>query len=311
MKRKTIKFLCVIATAFLVRSFFIGCAKSGEKNNNTNSSYENSQDNDDLSNNVHIVDEESEVHFIDTGNSDAILIKCEDKAILIDGGDNNDEKLVVSYLKNQGVERIDYMIATHPHSDHIGGLDAVIKELDVKNLLVANGQANTKTYRDFIEAAANKGLNPSVPLEGAVFYLESNSYIKIFNTNGGINTNEESLVTLFVNGEDKFLFTGDAEEGTEKEILNDMIDVDVLKISHHGSKTSTSGEFLERVNPEYAVITVGENNKYKHPHEVTMEKLKENGIEVYRTDECGDIIFKSSGNNVSTDSVLGSYSYRG
>lgn len=298
MKKKTIKFLCTIATVFLVGNFILGCTND-EKNHGNN-----------LEQIVQNISTDSEIHFLDTGNSDSILIKCNGKNILIDGGENNDEELIVSYLKNQGIYKIDYMIATHPHADHIGGLDAVIKSITVENLLVANGEANTKTYRDFIDAAASKGLNPSVPIEKAKFYLGDNSYIQIFNTNGGENINEQSLVTLFINGNDKFLFTGDAEKGTEKEILNDMEDVDVLKVSHHGSKTSTSDEFLEKIKPEYAVITVGKDNSYKHPNQEVMERLEKNNIEVYRTDECGNIIFQSSGSGVFTQNNIGSYSYR-
>lgn len=283
---------------FLVGNFILGCT-------NSNKSYGNNSEQV-----VQNISTDSEVHFLDTGNSDSILIKCNGRNILIDGGENNDEELIINYLKDQGVYKIDYIIATHPHADHIGGLDAVIKSIDVENLLVANGEANTKTYRDFIEAAASKGLNPSVPIEGAKFYLGDDSHIEIFNTNGGENTNEQSLVTLFTNGYDKFLFTGDAERGTEKEILDKMEDVDVLKVSHHGSKTSSSDEFLEKVNPEYAVITVGKNNIYKHPSKETMERLEKNNIKVYRTDECGNIIFKSSGNGVFTQNNTGSYSYR-
>ncbi|MGL5244688.1 MAG: MBL fold metallo-hydrolase, partial [Sarcina sp.] len=159
----------------------------------------------------------SKIHFIDTGNSDAILIQGS-KNVLIDGGDNNDESMLVQYLKKQGIQKLDYMIATHPHADHIGGLDAVINALPVENLLVANGSADTKTYKDFINAAANKGLNPSVPLEGAKFELGDGAYMQVYNSNGGSNTNEQSLVTLYVNGNDKALFTGDAESEAENEV---------------------------------------------------------------------------------------------
>lgn len=250
---------------------------------------------------------ESTVHFINTGNSDSILIKGE-KSVLIDGGDNDDEKLIVDYLEQQGIKELEYVIATHPDADHCGGLDAVFENVKVNNLLVGNSTKPTKTYQDFIKSAANKGVNGSTPLEGAKFNLESNSYLQIFNVKGGSDPNESSLITLYVNGKDKFLLTGDAGEESEKKILNDMIDVDVLKVGHHGSKTSTSQEFLDKIKPEYAIITCGKDNNYGHPHKETMDRLSRvNNLNLHRTDECGTIVFKSTGNGVSTDCKSASF----
>ena len=246
------------------------------------------------------------IHFIDTGNSDSILIKDETSSVLIDGGDNEDGETVVNYLKQQGINKLTYMIATHPHADHIGGLDTILDAVSVDTLYVANGNADTKTYRDFIESAMNQGLTPSVPLEDSNFKLTHSSF-KIFNTNGGNDANEQSLVVLFSHGNDKFLFMGDAEKGTEKELLNKMVDVDVLKLGHHGSSSSTGVDFFNKVSPEYAVIPVGTDNKYGHPHKETMTLLEKNKVEVHRNDECGTIIFISSGNGVHTDCSPGSY----
>ncbi|MEG2353962.1 MAG: ComEC/Rec2 family competence protein [Clostridium sp.] len=254
--------------------------------------------------------EEATIHFIDTGNSDSILIIQGDNSILIDGADNDDGNNIVNYLKKYNVNSITYMIATHPHADHIGGLDTIINNVKVENLLVANGSSDTKTYKDFITAASNKGLSPSVPLENAEFKLSDSSYIKILNSNGGSDANEQSLVTLFVNGDDKSLFTGDIEAETEGEILDRLPKINLLKVAHHGSKSSTTSAFLNKVNPEYAVLTVGKDNKYNHPHSETMNKLKTANIEVHRTDECSNVIFKSSGSGITTTCPIGSYSYR-
>ena len=247
---------------------------------------------------------EAEIHFIDTGNSDAILIMAEDQAMLIDAGDNDDEQLVVNYLKNQGVTKLEYIIATHPHADHIGGLDAVIESYQVNQLLVANGDAETKTYTDFINAAMNKGLSPSVPLEDSKFTLGS-SYFTVMNTNGGNDTNNQSLVIEYVNGEDKMLFMGDAEKEVEEELLPKLSKVDLLKVGHHGSSSSTTEEFFKKVDPTYSVILCSAGNKYGHPHRETMAKLQ--GTEVHRSDECGTIIFKSTGKGLVTDCKIGSY----
>ena len=251
---------------------------------------------------------ETSVHFIDTGNSDAILIKGE-KSVLIDGGDNNDEEMIVEYLKKEGIKKLDYMVATHNHADHIGGLDEVLNDMEVGHVFVSNGDGDSQTYRDFITAIAGKKVEHGVPLDGAKIELGNGAYMQMYNTNGGSNTNDESLITLYVNGNDKFLFTGDAEKGAELEVLSKLVDVDVLKVGHHGSKTSTTNEFLEKVNPEIAVITVGQDNKYNHPDKEVMDKLKADDITVYRTDENGTIIIKSTGDGVKTDSKEGSYNH--
>ncbi|MGL4736988.1 MAG: ComEC/Rec2 family competence protein [Cellulosilyticaceae bacterium] len=241
---------------------------------------------------------QSEVHFIDTGNSDAILIVNDGKTLLVDGGDNDDEARVVNYLRKQGVRKLDYVVATHPHADHIGGLDAVLDHYEVGQLLVANGSADTKTYRDFIEAAMNRGVTPSVPLEGSHFELGEGSFT-VLNTQGAKETNNQSLVITYVNGKDKVLLMGDAEAEVERRILKKVGPVDVLKLGHHGSRSSTTQDFLDRVKPKYAVITCGVNNKYGHPHKETLDKLKH--MEVHRSDKCGDIVFISTGEGMLTD----------
>lgn len=246
----------------------------------------------------------AELHFIDTGNSDAILIKQDGKAALIDGGDNDDEQLVVSYLKNQGVKELEYIFATHPHADHIGGLDAVIDNIKVNNLYVSNGDAETKSYRDFIKSASNKGLYPSVPLLGSEFKLSTSTF-KVLSVANSEDPNNNSIVLLYTNGNDKVLLMGDAEAEIEKNI--NPGDVDLLKVGHHGSHSSTKREFIERITPEYAVIMAGEGNKYGHPHVETVDLLKEKNIEIHRSDECSDIVFMSNGNGLSTNCKAGSY----
>ena len=247
---------------------------------------------------------ESELHFIDTGNSDAILIKNNNKFALIDGWDNDDEERVVSYLKDQGVKELEYIFATHPHADHIGGLDAVVNDIPVKNVYVSNGDADSKTYSDFIYAMANKGLSPSVPLLNSEFKLGSGKF-KVISAANEKDPNNNSLVLEYVNGNDKVLLMGDAEEKIEREL--DVSDVDLLKVGHHGSRSSSSSSFIDKINPKYAVILVGANNKYGHPHKETMDTLASKNIEIHRSDECGHIVFKSSGNGLSVDCKVSAY----
>jgi len=276
---------------------------NSENKNNTNSNINNSDSNNVISN-VHKLSSNSEIHFIDTGNSDAILIIKDNEAALIDGGDNDDENLVSSYIKRQGISKLKYVFATHLHADHIGGLDKVAKDIKIDNLYVSNGDASSKTYKDFINAAANQGLHPSVPLLGSKFDLSGSTFevLSVANTN---DPNNNSIVLLYTNGNDRVLLMGDAEKEIEKNLK--VENVDLLKVGHHGSNTSSSKSFIDKVNPQYAVILVGKNNKYGHPHKETMDILKQNGIEVHRSDECGDIIFTSTGNGLKVECKDGSY----
>lgn len=247
------------------------------------------------------------VTYINTGNSDAILIEQNGKYLLIDSGDNDDESYMVNYLKNKNITKLDYFLLTHFDADHIGGADKIIDNMDIGQLFVPNGDADTKTYRDFIQSSANKNVYPSVPLEGAKFNLGS-AVFEVLNTDGGENKNDDSLVVKLTNGEDVFAFMGDAGQVIENKIVNKLGDVDVLKAGHHGSHTSSGYDFVKAINPEYAIILVGQNNKYGHPHKETMDTFEKLNIKVHRSDECGEVVFKSTGNGVSTNCSNGSYS---
>lgn len=276
------------------------------KNSNESNKDKNSEENKDKEEKPAVVEkvEESELHFINTGNSDSILIKQGDKAALIDAGDNDDEQRVVNYIKDQGVTELEYVFATHPHADHIGGLDAVVDSIKIKNMFVSNGDADTATYRDFVNSMSNKGLSPSAPLLNSEFKLGTGVF-KVLSVANESDPNNNSIVLLYTNGEDKVLLMGDAEAEIENKI--NVEDVDLLKVGHHGSNSSTTKGFINKVKPEYAVITAGENNKYGHPHKETMDTLKSMNIKVHRNDECGNIVFKSTGKGLIVDCKDGSY----
>lgn len=241
------------------------------------------------------------IHFIDVGQADSILIKDEKNAMLIDGGNNEDGDLVVNYLKNQGVKHLNYIIGTHGHEDHIGGLDNVLKSFSVDKIYMPKSTTTTKTFQDVVNATKAKGLTFTEPKTGSEFTL-GNMTFKILAPNSTTyeSKNNESIVLKGTYGNTSFMFTGDAEEISEKEILkqNYNLHADLLKVGHHGSDTSTSDEFLNAVSPKYAIISVGKNNNYGHPKEKIIDKLKKRNIPTYRTDEKGTIIATSDGTSI-------------
>lgn len=242
-----------------------------------------------------------EVHFIDVGQGDAILIKQNESSMLIDAGDNEYEEVVVNYLKENGVTKLDYVIGTHPHSDHIGGLDAVIDAFDIGKVIMPKATHNTKTFEDVIIAIKNKGLKITIPNPSDTFDLgEAKCTILAPNSDSYDNLNNYSVVLKLKYGNTSFLFTGDAEYISENEMLSGgyNLKTDVLKVGHHGSDSSTTTKFLNATNPKYAVIQVGRNNKYGHPTIEIINKLQKNNVEIYRNDLDGTIIAKSDGKNI-------------
>lgn len=245
------------------------------------------------------------VSFLDVGQGDATLLSCNGENMLIDAGENDQGTRVQNYLQKQGVESLKYVVGTHPHSDHIGGLDVVITKFDVENVILPKKDTDTRTYDDVIQSMIYKDITPIYPEIGDTFSLGS-AEITILapgDHNYRENLNDYSIALLVENGEDTFLFTGDAEEEAEYNIIKEGYDIsaDVYQVGHHGSRTSSSEEFLDAVNPECAVISCGENNEYGHPHAETLNKFRERGIKVYRTDEEGTIIATSTGNEITFD----------
>lgn len=242
------------------------------------------------------------VHFIDVGQGDSILIQDEDTTLLIDAGDNGYEDFVVDYLKKQKIENLNHVIGTHPHADHIGGLDAVINEFTVDNFYMPKVSHTTKTFEDVIKAVKSNNLKITAPVPGTKITLDT-AVITILAPNSSAydDLNDYSIVVKVDYEDTSFLFTGDAEGISEQEMLDNEYDLssDLLKVGHHGSSTSTTPAFLEKVNPKYAVISAGQDNRYGHPNKETMEKLEEKNIKVYRTDEDGTIIASSDGKKIT------------
>lgn len=242
-----------------------------------------------------------EVHFIDVGQGDSTLILCDGHAMLIDAGDYSKGTAIQNYLQKQKVKKLDYLILTHPDSDHIGGAPVIITKFEIDKVFMSNYEKDNKTYQKLIQALDNKRLKYTTPRVGAQYALGT-AKITILAPNGTYdNPNDASIALMIQNGENRFLFTGDAGEEAEQDMLAADVDLsaDVYKAGHHGSRTSTSQQFFESVNPSCAVISCGEDNSYGHPHAETLNTFRMNGVKVYRTDEDGTIIAASDGKKIT------------
>lgn len=242
-----------------------------------------------------------EVHFIDVGQGDATLLVCDGRAMLIDAGENDMGTTVQLYLQKQGVETLDYVIGTHPDSDHIGGLDVVITKFACGEILMPDYEKTTATYRDVIEAAEYKSCKITNPEVGTVYHLGGADFTIVAPNDKYRDSNNSSIGILLTHGENTFLFTGDAEADAEEDILENGIDIDadVFHVGHHGSRTSNTEEFLAAVTPEYAVISCGEGNSYGHPHAGPLNTLRASGAKLFRTDEQGSIVVESDGETLT------------
>lgn len=254
------------------------------------------------------------VHFINVGQGDSEFIQTPSgKTMLIDAGTNEAGNSVVSYLKNLGISKIDILVGTHPHEDHIGGMDNVINNFDIGQFYMPKVTTTTKTFEDVLTAAKSKGLSIITAKAGITLDLGSDIKAEMLapNSTKYDDLNNYSAVIKLTYGNTSFLFTGDASAQSEEEMLNKGYDLkaNVLKVGHHGSSSATTLPFLQAVNPKYAVISCGKNNDYGHPHKETMDKLKNAGVIVYRTDECGTIVATSDGNNISFNVKPGDYNY--
>lgn len=247
------------------------------------------------------------VHFVDVGQADCILVELpNNQKMLVDAGNNEDKDTIISYLNSKSIKKIDYLIGTHPHEDHIGSLDSVISNYEIGSIYMPKISSNTKTFEDVLLAIKAKGLKVVAP-ETGTYILNDNQGLSIQvlapNSSTYEDLNNFSIVLKLKYKDTSFLFTGDAESLSESEILKKSYDIkaDVLKIGHHGSKSSTSAEFLKKVAPKYAVISAGAGNTYGHPNQETLAKLNEGKVQVYRTDIDGTIIFTTDGSKITVE----------
>lgn len=255
------------------------------------------------------VEGELKVHYLDVGQGDSILIQTKDAAMLIDTGDRGYGAGIVDYIRSQGINKLDYLILTHPHADHIGGATEIVNAFNIGKIIMPKVAHTSQTFENLLKTIQNKGMKITSPNPGDEYQLGDAKFIILApNSPSYDNLNNYSIVNKVSFGKTSFLFTGDAEGTSENEIINKGFDVkaDVLKVGHHGSDTSTTENFLKAVSPKYSIISCGKDNKYGHPDQIVLDRLNKHNIKVYRTDESGTIVITSDGENLTITENVGS-----
>lgn len=252
-------------------------------------------------------DGELHIYYMDVDQADSIFIVLPDgKNMLIDAGNKTDGEKIVNNIRSMGFDNIDHLIATHPHSDHIGGMEEVVRAFDIDKIYMTKGQTNTKTFQNLLIAIRDKGYRITIAKAGVNIIDENGVSASFVAPNSDIyeDLNNYSAVIKLTYGQNSFVFTGDAEKTSEDEIRSN-IKCDVLKIGHHGSSSSTSKNFLKKTEPKYAVISCGEGNEYGHPHAEVMRRLNDANIKIYRTDIHGTVEAISDGVNITFSTERG------
>ena len=245
------------------------------------------------------------IHFVDVGQGDCILIGQNNEYILIDAGNNEDGQLLVEYFKELGVKKFKYVIGTHAHEDHIGGIDNIINNFELDKFYMPDVITTTKTFEDVLDALLKKQKAFDTPKIGDKFNLNDLEFEVLYLGTDKSDLNDTSIVLKLTYKNTTYLFMGDATSKVEKILINEGKDLssDVLKVGHHGSQYSSTATFLKKVNPSYAVIQVGQDNEYDHPKQVTLDKLNKLNTLTYRTDEQGTIILTSDGENITFETI--------
>ena len=244
-----------------------------------------------------------EVHYLDIGQGDCTLIRQGDHAMLIDAGNNSKGTKVQAYLENQGINHLDYVIGTHPDADHIGGLDVIIYKFDCDQVWMPDYSKDTRTYDDVIQAVKARDYKVTHPKAGDVYTLGEAEVTVVcpVKDSYGSNANDYSIGVRVQFGENSFLFTGDAEEHSEEDMVasGENLKADVYKAAHHGSRTANTENFIKAIDPRYVVFSCGEGNTYGHPHAEVLDRLRKMEIQIFRTDDQGTVVAVSDGQTIA------------
>lgn len=240
------------------------------------------------------------VHYIDVGQGDSELVCCNGEYMLIDGGEPSASDELLNYLDKLGIEKLDYLVCTHAHADHCGGLDAVVEALEVETVFTSPYASDSPSYEIFADAVYAAGLDFTIPELEETFMLGGASFSFIGPLRDYDNQNDDSLVMRLEYGDTYFLFTGDMTAKAEKDLINDgtSLQCDVLKVGHHGSSGSSCYQFLYEAQPKIGVISCETGNSYGHPHEECLSRLSDADVTVYRTDLDGSVVIFSDGMKV-------------
>ena len=241
------------------------------------------------------------VHFIDVGQGDSILVSCGTHYMMVDFGNNSMGTKIQYYLQTQGVEKLDYAVGTHPDADHIGGMDVILYKFAVDKVFLPDVEVDTATYRDVVDTCREKDYEIEHPEAGTEYKLGAAKFTVLSPAREYPESNDNSIVIRLEYKDTSFLFMGDASEMVENDLLESgvMLQSDVIKLGHHGSKYSSSKKFLKAVDADYAVISCGKDNSYGHPHKEVMKRLKSLGVKQFRTDKQGTVIVTTDGKKLS------------
>lgn len=240
-----------------------------------------------------------EFAFIDCGQADSILIKAPEGNVLIDAGEDKDAEAVISALEERSVDVIDLLIATHAHSDHIGGMQTIVESYEIENIVMSPTGHTSKTYENLLLAIEKTGGSIDIAEPGNVYEFGDLKVKIIAPVKEYEDLNDSSVCVIATYGDTDVLLTGDAEAQAEADFIHNVYDVDVMKAGHHGSETSSSELLLDTANPEIVVISVGEGNKYNHPNDITLEHLDERNIKYFRTDKDGEVRVMTDGKMIT------------
>ena len=247
--------------------------------------------------------EDFKIYYIDVGEADCTLIKNNNEYALIDAGNNQDGLKLVEYFKSLGITKFKYVIGTHLHEDHIGGMDYIIKNFDIEHYYMPDVTSEYMTFTEVVDSLKEKDVKWEVPEIDSTFNIGEAKFTVLWISKDEEEINDTSIVLKLDFKNTSYLFTGDATKNVELKILDKDIKSDILKVSHHGSSDASSAQFLKLVESKYAIISVAKINDYHHPHDITLKKLNELNIKTYRTDKDGTIVVSSDGENYYFETI--------